>query len=94
MDAPHEPRQRVFPTRNNDQMDVVRHPAPAEQLGLARLEMERKQLLVAAPVFVGQEDVLAVVAAVGDVMRHARRDHPRLAGHRIVGCDYRRFLIC
>ncbi len=27
--------------------------------------MQRKQLLVAAPVFVGQEDILAIVAAMG-----------------------------
>ena len=64
-------------------MDVVGHPAPAQQIGLAWAEMESQQMLVAAPVFVGQEDVLAIVAAVGDVMRCADRHHPRWAGHRV-----------
>jgi hypothetical protein len=37
-------------------------------------------MLVAAPVFVGQEDVLAIVAAVGDVMRCADPPPPALGG--------------
>ena len=83
MDAAYEPRQRVLATRHDDEMDVVGHPAPAEQFGLARREMESEQVLVAAPVFVGQEDVVAIVAAMGDVMRYVHRHHPRDAGH---GC--------
>jgi hypothetical protein len=43
-------------------------------------------------VLVGQEDLLAVVAALGDVMRRADRHHPRCACHfeRIVkrGVEY------
>lgn len=38
--------------------------------------MESEQVLVAAPIFVGQEDILAVVAAVGDLMRYVDRRHP------------------
>ncbi len=30
---------------------------------------------------VGAEDCLAVVAALGDVMRYADRHHPRMEGH-------------
>ena len=73
MYAANEPRQRVVRVRDDDQVDVVGHPAPAEQIGLAGAEMETQEMLVAAPVFVGQEDVLAIVAAVGDVMRCADR---------------------
>jgi hypothetical protein len=64
---------------------VIGHPTPAEQLDRAGLELVAKQILVAAPVFVGQEDVLAIVAAVGDVMRYADRHQPRLAGHQSGG---------
>jgi hypothetical protein len=83
MDAPDEPRQRVVGLRHDNQVDVIRHPAPAEQIGLARTQMQSQEVLVAAPVFVGQEDILAIVAAVGDVMRHAGRHHPRWAGHAV-----------
>jgi hypothetical protein len=62
-------------------VDVVGHPAPAQQIGLAWAEMESQQMLVAAPVLFGQEDVLAIVAAVGDVMRCTDRDRAgRAAG--------------
>ena len=44
--------------------------------------MESQEVLGAAPVFAGQKDVLAMVAAVGDGMRYAGRQHPRWAGHR------------
>jgi hypothetical protein len=44
--------------------------------------MESQEVLVAAPVFVGQKDVLAIVAA-GDGMRYADRHHPRWAGHQV-----------
>ncbi len=46
--------------------------------------MQRKQLLIVAPVFVGQEDILAIVAAMGDVMRYIYRHHPRLTGRRFL----------
>jgi hypothetical protein len=40
-----------------------------------------EKLEVGEAVFVDQEDILAVVASLGDVMRCADRHHPRLAGH-------------
>lgn len=73
MDAPDEPRQRRLVLRHDDQMDVVRYPAPAQHLGPARSKMEQQKLLVAAPVFACQEDLLAIVAAMGDVMGRDRR---------------------
>jgi hypothetical protein len=82
MDAQDELCQRVGALWNGDQVDVIGHPTPAQQLNRARLELVAKQILVAAPVLVGQEDVLAIVAAVGDGMRHVDRHHPRLAGHQ------------
>ena len=81
MDSPDETRQRGFLLGHNDQMDMVGHPTPAQQLGPTGGEVKQQELLVAAPVFVSQEDLLAVIAAMGDVMRHTRRHHPRLAGH-------------
>jgi hypothetical protein len=45
--------------------------------------LEAKTVEVEPPVFVEQEDLLAVVAALGDVMRDAVRHHPRLAGHEV-----------
>ena len=42
----------------------------------------RSQMIEVKPaILVEQEDHLPVVAALGDVMRDARRHHPRLAGH-------------
>jgi hypothetical protein len=64
-------------------MNVVAHEAIAEQPHAMTASVEAKTVEVEPPVFVEQEDLLAVVAAFGDVMRDAVRHHPRLAGHEV-----------
>ena len=73
--------ERALVPWDGDQVDVVRHQAVAEDVEgvIARLAAER--LEVEEPIGVGAEDGDAVVAALGDVMRCADRDNPRLAGH-------------
>ena len=88
--SPDQSRQRIAPPRQRDQVDVIGHPAPAQQRDPAGLESLEQKSLVAEPVFVGQEDVPAVIAALSDVMRCLRlRRHSRLARHR-----NRRWLVC
>ena len=73
--------ERALVLRHGDQVDVVRHQAVAEDVEgvIACLAAERVE--VEEPIGVGAEDGDAVVAALGDVMRCADRDNPRLAGH-------------
>ena len=60
-------RHRVF--RYGDQMDVVGHQAVAQNGQAVLLGFCAQSFDVEPPVFVEQEDVLAVVAPLGDVMR-------------------------
>ena len=64
------------------ELNVTGHPTPNQQVDPARAELVAKRLLVAAPVFVGQEDVLAIVAAMRDPVRYIHRHQPRLPGHQ------------
>jgi hypothetical protein len=62
---------------------VVGHQAIAQQAHAVTASLEAEAVKIKPPVFVEQEDFLAVVAALGDVMRNALRHHPRLAGHEV-----------
>jgi len=81
MRPPDESGERIATPWQSDQMHVIGHPAPAQQRSSAGFELLEQDILVAAPVFVVQEDLLAVIAALSDVMRHAHRHHSRLARH-------------
>ena len=48
------------------------------------LTLLAQSLDVGSPVFVNQEDVLAIVAPLGDVVRNALHDHTRHSWHRRV----------
>jgi len=85
MDLHDEPGEGIRQPRHGDEMDVIVHPAPTEEVDGTGGELGSQEVLVAAPVFVGQEDLLAIIAAMGDVMRDVDRDHPRLAGHEFGG---------
>ena len=60
-------------------MHVIRHPAVAQHGQAVLLRFPTQRFDVESPIFVEQEDVLAVVAPLSDVMRKALRDHPDLA---------------
>jgi len=53
-------------------MNVIGHQAPSEDAYITAAGMLAKYLKIADAVLIGEEDVLPVVAALGDVMRGAR----------------------
>ncbi len=69
-------------------MHMVCHQTVSQDLEAALTAVLGKQSDVLVAVGVKQENVLAVIASLGDVMRCAHRHHPRLAGHFREQCDY------
>ena len=68
-------------------MNVVCHQAVAEQPHAVLPAPLRKCLEIESPVFVAQEDVLTIVAPLGDVVWNALHDHtghPRHWNVRII----------
>ncbi len=80
--------KRIGPLGNRHQMDVIRHQTIAEQRDAVAPRTFAQSFEIEAPVVIEQEDILAVVAPLRDVMRHARRHHP---GHSVRGenCYFR-----
>ena len=73
--------QRTLVLGDGDQVDVVRHQAPAEHPQAVPLGVMAQEREAGATIPVAEEDLLAVVAPLGDVVRDARRDHARDAWH-------------
>ena len=68
------PGQPVLRLRHRDEVHVVRHQAVAEYFntfGFARLP---QKLEILPPIVIDEKHVLAVVAALGDVVRAVRDD--------------------
>ena len=74
-------RLRLF--GHNHQMDVIRHQAIAEQRELPAPAVAAEQGQVDPPSGGGEEDLLAIVAPLSDVVRCADRHHARDARHPI-----------
>jgi len=74
-------RQRRRRVGDGDQVQVVGHQTVAEQAELFAAAELAQAFEVEAAVVVEQEDVLAIVAALGDVMGAAWDDDARLARH-------------
>ena len=66
---------------------MVRHQAVAQQYDAASMTFFGKKRQVFGTIMVEQENVLAVVASLGNVMRRTDRHHPSLAGHEYVATD-------
>ena len=64
-------------------MNVIRHQAVAKQRDAVALRAFAESFEIETPVVVEQEDVLAIVAPLRDVMRHTRRHHPGHTGHSV-----------
>ena len=65
-------------------VNVVRHQAPAEDGEAVLIALAAQEVEVEMPIGVGSEYGLAVVAALGDVMRYVDRHDPRSAGHLLI----------
>jgi hypothetical protein len=68
---------------NGHQMDMIAHQAVTQQPHAVMARLLAQMIEVKPAILVYQEDLLPVVAALGDVMRDAVRHQPRLAGHEV-----------
>lgn len=75
--------QTGFVGRHGQQVDVVGHEAVAEDGDAGRGAVVAEEVEVDAAVVVGEEDVLVVVAALGDVVRAVRNDDTSVARHGV-----------
>ena len=73
MSAAEGPSQRIRVRRRGDPVSVIRHQAVAQQPDTALLGPFADQVEVETPVGVGEENRLAVHAALGEVVRHIRQ---------------------
>ena len=76
--------KRLCELRHNDQVYVVRHDAESEQGQVIVLASNAEQFEVDEAVGVGQEDVLAGIAALGYVVWHLRCDYTRKSSHQLL----------
>jgi hypothetical protein len=81
MGLPEGVRQRRRSAGHGHEMDVIRHQAPAQNRHPELISFLAQNFDVEAPIVFEQEDVLAVVAPLGGVMRNVLRDHPGLPRH-------------
>ena len=65
-------RERFRASGNHNKMNVIGHQAPSENAYITAAGMLAKDLKIADTILVGEEYVLPVIAALGDVMRGAR----------------------
>ena len=66
---PHGAGKRLTPLRHGQQVDVICHATPAKNVEALNGRVVCQKSQVFRPVLVGEEDVLPVVAARGDVKK-------------------------
>ncbi|MFM2124335.1 MAG: hypothetical protein RL328_786 [Acidobacteriota bacterium] len=81
VDAAHEDGEGVFAVGDCDEVDVVGHEAVGEEADAAGVEVFAEELQVEFAVAYGEEDVLAVGSALGDVIGQSGGDDSRISWH-------------
>jgi hypothetical protein len=74
-------RQALRRGRNQDKMDVIRHKTPTQNADVVAQGVFAKQFQVAEAILWREEDVLAVVSSLGNVMRYPSENESRSTGH-------------
>ena len=70
----HDQRERIGACRNADKVDVVGHEAIGQYFEPMLDRVLQEQLQISPAVVVAEEDVIASIAALGDVMMGETRD--------------------
>jgi hypothetical protein len=73
--------QRVLRFRNQYQVDVIGHQAVTEDVHTRQPRIADQEVEIETVVAGREEDRLAVVTALGDVMRHVGDHDTRTPGH-------------
>ena len=85
MAPPQRQGERVATLGHGYQMDVGAHQAVAQHAHAAAAAALGQRFQIEPPVFVNQEDILTVVAPLGDVVRNAVRHHTGRPTARLPG---------
>lgn len=67
--------------RNGDKVNVIGHQAPPENAETMTLRLDMQKLQIAGAILIGKEDVLPVVAALGDVVQCSGENESGSAWH-------------
>src|SRR5205823_5974261 len=81
MHLAYRPSQRLGRRRDHHQMGVIRHQAIGPDLDAEQSAPMGHEFEVEAVVFVGEERLLAAIAALSDVVRKTGDDGARDSGH-------------
>src|SRR5579862_8374528 len=73
--------QRFRDAWDRDKMNVIAHQAPSEDADVVATRVFAKHLEVADSVLFGEENVLPMVTALRNVMRHPRDHKARSSRH-------------
>ncbi len=73
--------ERILALGNGDQVNVIRHQAPSENTDAVTLRLEMQELQIEGTVVIGKEDVLPVIAALGNVVGCSGKNESGSAGH-------------
>ena len=71
----HDQRERIGACRNADKVDVVGHEAIGQYIETMLDRVLQEQLQISPAVVVAEEDVIAAIAALGEVMGKTRDDN-------------------
>ena len=66
--------ERVFLMRRGEDMDMITHQAIAEQFEPVLVRLLFEELQIHPPIIIDEEDILAVVASLGDMMGTSGRN--------------------
>jgi hypothetical protein len=86
--ASHGSRQRIMLPGNGEHVYVIRHETPTEDLQSFECGVMVEELQVLSPVFVREENRLAIVPACGDVKCGVRLDEASFACHTALVPDW------
>ena len=71
----HDQRERIGACRNADKVDVVGHEAIGQYIETMLDRVLQEPLQISPAVVVAEEDIVAAIAALGDVMGKTRDDY-------------------
>ena len=76
-------RQRILVLRYGHQVNMIGHQAITGDLGAVSAGVPRQQIQVKPAIIHGVEYLLAIIAALRDVMSHARNDDASTPRHEL-----------
>lgn len=77
------PLQAVIAVGHQDQVNVIGHQTISQDLHCMRVAVGLQPIQVRPAILVGEEHILAAIAALRDVVRETGKDGARQSGHAV-----------